>query len=370
MDFILNGLATIVPFILIISIIVFVHEWGHYIVAKRCGVRIETFSIGFGREIFGWTDKSGTRWKIAWLPLGGYVKMFGDADPSSSPDAAKLEAMDDTARSQAFYYKNLKQKAAIVAAGPGINYLFAILIFIGFFWLVGYPQTLPVVGEVVKNSAAERAGLQPGDRITHLNGEEIEYFTDMQRIVSIRPGEPMQVELIRNGKPIAQSITAERHESTDMFGNKTVVGRLGIGTSEMVYEPLPFAKAVTTSFREAYHMSAGTLTAIGQMITGKRGTEDLGGVLRIAKYSGQSAHQGWASVIWFMALLSINLGLINLFPIPVLDGGHLLYYAVEGIRGKPMHMRMQELGFKVGFVLIVSLMLFTTVNDVMHLWFK
>ncbi|MCC7260670.1 MAG: RIP metalloprotease RseP [Alphaproteobacteria bacterium] len=367
MDTLNNVLLYALSFIGVISVIVFVHEFGHYLVARLCGVRVEAFSIGFGPELKGWNDRTGTRWKISAFPLGGYVKMFGDADPSSSPDKGKLDQMLEAERKVAFHYKPLWQKAAIVSAGPGINFLFAILVFIGFFMFFGYPRTPAEVGEVAPDSPAASAGLQVGDLITEIDGQHVRYFGDLQKVVSINPNIPLDVTLLRGDTELHLTITPGLRETEDVFGNKVKVGLLGISSTRVIYEQLGLADASVAAVGDTWRMSLNTLTAMGQMVTGHRGTEDLGGVIRIAKYSGQSAEQGFDTVLWFMAVLSVNLGLINLFPIPLLDGGHLMYYLIEAVRGRPAGEKFQEYGFRVGLTFVVALMLFTTINDIIQL---
>lgn len=361
--------GTLIPFIIVISVIVFVHEWGHFIVARLCGVRVETFSIGFGKELFGWNDRHGTRWRVSLLPLGGYVKMFGDADPASTADENALQEMTEEEKKSAFHYKPLWQKASVVFAGPAINFIFAIIVFVGFFMFIGYPQTPPVAGDVLEGSAAAEAGMEPGDRILEIDGEEIHYFADISRLVSLNPEHELKFTILRNGEPLEKVIVPTLEETTDAFGNTVKVGRLGISTADLIYEPVGPGDALVFAVRDTFKIVQSTLTAVGQMIAGDRGTEELGGVLRIAKYSGQSAERGIEGMLWFMAMLSVNLGLINLFPIPLLDGGHLFYYLIEAVTRRPVNQQIQEYGFKLGFSIIILLMLFTTVNDIIHIWF-
>ena len=360
-------LHSLVAFIIIISVIVFVHEFGHYWVARRCGVRVETFSIGFGQELFGWNDKHGTRWKVSLFPLGGYVKMFGDSSAASTPDGEKLKKMTAKEKKEAFHYKKLSQKAAIVAAGPIANFLFSMLLLSFFFVAYGRPETSPEISEVAKGSAAEAAGLQKGDVIVTLGGQNIVRFEDLRSMASMHPGEKLEVSFMRHGKLVNGSVTPKLTESTDIFGNKVKVGLLGVGSSAVNYKPMGFAKAVPAGIAEVYNISKNTLDAVGQMIIGKRSAGELSGVLRIGQYSGQAADKGIAVVLWFMAVLSVNLGLINLFPIPVLDGGHLVFYAIEAVKGRPLAERAQEFGYRIGFSLLILLMVFATYNDLRHL---
>ncbi len=354
-------------FIVIISVIVFVHEFGHFWVARRCGVRVETFSIGFGRELFGWNDKHGTRWSIAMLPLGGFVKMFGDSSAASTPDGQKLNKMSKAEKAQAFHFKSLPQKAAVVVAGPAANFLFAIVILMGFFMAYGKPEASAQIGEVAKESAAELAGLQKDDTILKLMGSDIKTFDDLRNIASMHAGEQMEIIYQRGDKIMTRNITPKLTETTDLFGNKVKIGLLGVGSSTLIYKPMGIVESIPASVSEVYRISANTLKALGQMITGQRSAEELSGILRIGKYSGQAAEKGLAVVLWFMVVLSVNLGLINLMPIPVLDGGHLMFYAVEAVKGRPMAERFQEWGYRVGFSLLILLMVFATYNDLRSL---
>jgi regulator of sigma E protease len=360
--------VNIFSFVAIISVIAFVHEYGHYKVAKLSGVRIEVFSIGFGPEIFGWSDKSGTRWKISLFPLGGYVKMFGDSNAASVPDSGKLSTLTQDEKDYAFHTKPLAIKSAIVAAGPVANFLFAIIILAPIFFIYGKPYSEARVNLVEPGSVAEREGLIVDDLITEIDGDVIDDFEDLRKIVSINSNTVLDFTIIRAGHEIHKMITPEAKEREDAFGNKVKIGSIGIASSTISYKKFGLLASFNQAVKETYSMSALTLKSVGQMIVGKRGTEDLGGPIRIAKYSGQSVKQGINVVFWFMAVLSINLGLINLFPVPILDGGHLVYYAIEAIRGKPMAERFQQIGFRLGFALIGMLMIFSTFNDIKNLF--
>ena len=367
MEWLPEILHSFLAFIVIISAIVFVHEFGHFWVARRCGVHVETFSIGFGPEVFGWNDKHKTRWKVSLLPLGGFVKMYGDGNAASAPDKAILTKMTKAEKARSFYHKNLKQKAAIVVAGPVSNFLFAIIVLTGFFLYYGRPETAPEIGEVAHDSAAEFAGLKKGDVIKKLNGADIVRFEDLRSIANMHPGEKMDVIFMRDKQLIRRAITPKLTETNDIFGNKIRVGLLGVSSSSVVYKPMGVTEALPAGFMEVFHISSNTLKAIGQMIVGSRSPDELSGILRIGQYSGQAANKGISVVLWFMAVLSVNLGLINLLPIPVLDGGHLMFYAVEAVKGRPMAERVQEWGYRVGFSLLVLLMVFATYNDLRHL---
>jgi regulator of sigma E protease len=357
----------IIPFVIILTVLVFVHEMGHYIVARINGVRVEIFSIGFGPEIFGWTTRAGTRWKISAIPLGGYVKMFGDQDPSSAPDAEAIEEMSEDERKVSFHHKRLSQRASIVSAGPIANFLLAIVILACFYSIYGQPSTAPVLAEVVPGSAGDRAGLEAGDRIVSIDGREIDKFEDVQLIVQTGLGAPIEITVLRNGAKITLTAVPDVVELVDRFGNTSQVGRLGVKSSTVELEPRDPLTAVWEATRSTYDYSMVTLKAIGQFIVGTRSTKELSGPIGIAKMSGDMAQSGITGVLWFMAILSINLGLINLFPIPVLDGGHLLFYLFEAVRGRPLGQRAQEYGFRFGLGLVVLLMIFVTWNDLVNI---
>jgi regulator of sigma E protease len=363
----LSGLWTyVIPFLVVLTVLVFVHELGHYWVARRNGVRIETFSIGFGPELFGRTDKTGTRWKFSAIPLGGYVKMFGDADAASTPSGA-VRSMTPAEREVSFFHKRLGQRAAIVAAGPIANFLFAIIGLTLLFSIYGQPFTPADIGSVQPESAAAQAGMLPGDVIVEVDGQAIERFEEVQQIVRFNQGTPLALVVERDGQRLPISVTPQVTTVTDRMGNSHTIGLLGIGRAGMEYRRHDPLTALWQAGRETVNLTVGTLGAVGQMIGGSRGTEELGGPLRIAQMSGEVAQSGIVALIWFMAILSVNLGLINLFPIPMLDGGHLLFYAVEAIRGKPLGDRAQEYGFRIGLALVLTLMVFATWNDLVHL---
>lgn len=365
MDLFSDVFHTVAAFLVVLTVLVFVHEWGHYWVARRCGVRVDVFSIGFGPEIFGWHDRAGTRWKVSWVPLGGYVRFFGDANAAS---AGTLTAgISATERGQAFAFKPLGQRAAIVAAGPIANFLFAIIILAGFFSIVGQPYTPPEVGQVTPGSAAERAGFQPGDRVLSIDGRGIDRFLDMQQIVTMSPGERLTVLVERGGVKVELQATPDRVEEADPLGNPQIIGRLGISRASEGFVRRDPVSAVWHATLETGNIVNLTFKYLGQIITGKRSGEELGGPLRIAKYSSQTAKEGAAALIWFMAMLSINLGFVNLLPVPMLDGGHLLYYTWEAITGRPLSERAQEYGFRIGLALVLTLMVFVTWNDINYL---
>lgn len=352
-----NGAA----FIFILTVIVFFHELGHYAIARRNGVRVEVFSIGFGPELFGWTAKSGTRWKVCLLPLGGYVKMFGEgATVGTGEDARELS--EDEKR-ESFHHKRVGQRAAIVAAGPIANFILAIFVLAVLFMTAGQPYTPAEIGTVQAGSAAEAAGLKPGDRIVEIDGTAIERFEEVQRIVRMSPGQALGIKVSRDGQIIALRVVPSRTETVDRFGNRSEVGVLGVSRTGTGYKKHGVVSAVTEAVAETWRLTGYTLQAVTQIVRGERSAQDLGGPIRIAQMSGQVAEVGLASVFWFLAMLSINLGLINLFPVPMLDGGHLVFYGVEAVRGRPVSERIMEVSFRIGLGLVIALFVFVTFQD-------
>ena len=357
----------VIVFLVILTVVVFVHEMGHFLVARLMGVRVEVFSIGFGPEIWGRTARSGTRWKIGALPFGGYVKMFGDADAASQPDHHRQFTAEEA--KVAFPAKKVYQRAAIVAAGPIANFVFGILALAVMFMIYGEPRTAPVIGQVQDGSAAAEAGLQPGDRVVQAQGQTVSRFQDLQRIVRLTVGEPVTLVVRRDGRDVTVTTQPRISEVKDPFGNvhKTpVLGIIADNSSTDVISHGPVS-ALGAAVRETGEMVTTTLTGLGQMLAGTRQTDELGGPLRIAKGAGQAAKLGVSSVVFYTILLSINLGLINLFPVPMLDGGHLLFYAVEALKGSPLGAKAQEYGFRVGLILVFALMLLATRNDLVDL---
>jgi regulator of sigma E protease len=354
----------VVVFLIVLSILIYVHEWGHYWVAKRNGVRVEVFSIGFGPEVFGWTNAAGTRWKISAIPLGGYVKMFGE-NMDEDDESGEPNEMSEADKAVSFHHKRLGQRAAIVFAGPAVNFLFAIAAFAALAMFQGSATPLAVVGEVLPASAAADAGFVKNDRIIGIDDKKVETFEDLRRIVMASPGVRLNFQLVRDDREMSLVATPKSSESGDEAGEKRKIGLLGVRPSvEHVkyvrHNPL---SALWIGVEQTYAYSANILAYVGDMITGTRDAKDLGGPLRIAQLTGEMAQKGVEYVVFLMAVLSVNLGLINLFPVPMLDGGHLAFYAAEAIRGKPLSAKVQEYGFRLGLVLVLVLMVFVTWND-------
>ena len=359
---------TVVAFIFVLTLIVFIHEYGHFIVARWCGVRVETFSIGFGREIVGWSDKRGTRWKVGWIPLGGYVKFEGDANAASMPSTPESEAVGKRSATN-FHGKAVWQRSLVVAAGPFANFILAIVLFSMVFAAVGVPVSVPRVDKVAEASAAEKAGVQPGDIIVSVNGVVIETFGDIQRVVMPRAGETLPVVIQRNGAEVRVDLTPQATEVDDGFGGKVRIGLIGISSDQSArqFERKGLLESVKLGTIETWRVVEGTGHFIGRIFAGHGGADQLGGPLAIAQISGQAASMGFYELMRIAALLSVSIGLINLFPIPMLDGGHLVYYAIEALRGKPLGAKAQEIGFRIGFAMVLALMVFSTWNDIMRL---
>ena len=357
----------VVVFLIVLTILVFVHEYGHYWVAKRNGVRVEVFSVGFGPEIWGRNDISGTRWKVCAIPLGGYVKMFGEGgDDAKGEDKPELT---DEEKAVSFHYKSVGQRAAIVAAGPIVNFIFAIFAFAILAGAIGTAVPLAAVGKVYKDSAADIAGFTSGDKFISINEEKISLFSDLRRIVTANPEKTLSFKIERDGKQINLSATPKLIVRKDEEGNEIKIGLLGVewNSESVMYERQNPAMALWVGTQQTYMATTKILSYIGDMISGSRGTDDLGGPLRIAQISGQMAEQGVGAVILLMAMLSVNLGLINLFPIPMLDGGHLAFYSIEALLGRPLNAKAQEYSFRFGLILVLMLVVFVTWNDLVHL---
>lgn len=355
-------LYTVVAFLLIIGPLIFIHEMGHYLAGRWFGVKADTFSIGFGREIFGWTDKRDTRWKVGWLPLGGYVKFAGDMNPASTPSDEWL-ALPAEERAKTFQSKPVWQRFIIVAAGPAVNFLFAILVYIALFASYGQPQTPPVAAAILPGSAAAEAGFQPGDRVLRIDNRAIQRFEDMITYIAIHPEQPMRFELERAGQPLTITVTPRAEIQRDRFGNEARIGRIGFRPGAMEVVNLPPHQVIGAAFVQTGEVVRTMVVTLGQLIVGQRSIHEMGGPLKIAQFSGQQASLGWLDFIQFMTLISINLGFINLLPIPMLDGGHLLFYTIEGVRRKPLRPEAQEWAFRTGLAMLLALMIFVTFND-------
>jgi regulator of sigma E protease len=361
----------VVPFLFVLTIVVFFHELGHFLMARLCGIKVLVFSIGFGPEIAGFNDRYGTRWKISAVPLGGYVMFFGDDNAASVPDRAAAASMSDVDRKDSFMFQPVRSRAAVVAAGPVANFVLAIAIFAAIFMTVGKQTTSARVDTVQPASAAEAAGFKPGDLVTAINGEKIDSFSDMQRIVSINAGETLSIDVDRGGAPINLKATPQLKELKDNFGNVHRLGVLGISRSmspgDIKTEKAGPLRAIVMGAQETWFVVDRTLAYIGGVFVGREAADQLGGPIRIAQVSGQVATAGFTALIHLTAVLSVSIGLLNLFPIPLLDGGHLLFYAIETIRGRPLSERAQEVGFRIGLAVVVMLMIFATFNDILRL---
>ena len=375
MDWLINAVYYVVPFVVVLGILVFVHELGHFAVARMCGVKVDVFSIGFGKELWGCRDKQGTYWKIAAVPLGGYCQFLGDDDASSAGDG-KASELSEEEKKFTFQYQSPAKKLVIALAGPVSNYLFAILIFAGNFFFLGKINFPPVVGEVFENSAAAKAGIVANDRILTINGNKIDSFDDIRKEVDLTVGNEVVVELLRDGREIRLQfplIEMEVPEANGEMTKRPMLGVKSVNVIELDHEKLSLPQSLNEAFMEAWNVTEATLRGVGQMITGKRSGEEIGGIIRIAEMSGDISKQnGILDLVVFMALLSINLGLINLFPIPVLDGGHIVIYLAEIAVGKEINTQIKDALFKVGFSLIIALMIFATWNDfvrLFHRWF-
>lgn len=364
-------LLAIIGFLVVIGPLVFVHELGHYFAGRLFGVKAESFSIGMGREVAGWTDRRGTRWKVSALPIGGYVKFAGDMGPASEPDPAWLRLPPEE-KAQTLQGRPVWQRFLVVAAGPITNFIVAILIFAGFFAVYGVPQTPTLVTSVAVGSAAERAGIHAGDRIVSVAGRSVDRFEDLAEMIFLRPGQSLKIGIERQGSLIELIAVPQRMVEQDASGNKTERGLLGV----LPGRPVSIHAGPVGVLKAAVGATWGTVRmmvdVIGQIVGGQRSVQELGGPLKIAQYSGQTVSLGILPIIHFMALISINLGFINLLPIPLLDGGHLFFYLIEGIRRRPLPAQAQEWAFRSGLALLLSFMLFVTVNDLASfgLWRK
>jgi regulator of sigma E protease len=360
----------LVPFLIVLTIVVFFHELGHFLVARLCGIKVLTFSIGFGPEIVGFYDRYGTRWKISAVPLGGYVKFFGDENAASAPDHEAVAAMSEAEKAVSFVHQRVGPRAAVVAAGPIANFVLATAIFAVLLVVVGKQTTTARVDTVLLGSAAQSAGFEPGDLVVEIDGAKIGSFADMQRIVSISAGETLKIVVERGGTHVTLKATPQLKELKDSFGNAHRLGVLGISRSmapgDIKTEKLGPLQAVVAGAQESWFVVESTFIYIRDVFVGRQSADQLGGPIRIAQVSGQVCRTVSACT-HLTGILSASIGLLNLFPIPLLDGGHLLFYLIEAIRGRPLSERAQEVGFRIGLAIVVMLMIFATFNDILHL---
>lgn len=366
----LPGIITgnVIPALIVLTAVVFVHEMGHFLVARWCGIRVAAFSIGFGRELAGFTDRRGTRWKLSAIPLGGYVRFEGDDNAASIPDPEALAATPVSERHGLFHFAALWKRIAVVAAGPFANFILAILIFAAVFSLIGRPHILPVAETVMEGSAAERAGILPGDRIVSVDGNTIGSFSELQSIVMLSADETLTIVVDRKGEEIALTAVPERQEQPDRMGGTHRIGVLGITAGAFNFERDDPGTALIEGVRETWLIIDRTLTYIGRLLTGRESAEQLSGPIRIGQVSGAVVSSGGIpGLIYLTAVLSVSIGLFNLFPVPMLDGGHLFFYLIEAIRGRPLSPRVQDLGFRIGFALVIMLFIFVTFNDIANI---
>jgi len=361
----------IVPFLFVLTIVVFFHELGHFLVARLCGIKVVTFSVGFGPEVAGFYDRYGTRWKISAIPLGGYVKFFGDDNVASRPDRDAHVGMTEDEKKISFFYQPVGSRSAVVAAGPIANLILAIAIFAGIFMIVGKQSTSARVDTVQAGSAAQAAGFEPGDVVRSIDGTRVGSFSDMQRIVSINAGRRLAIVVNRGGVDVTLQATPELRELKDNFGNVHRLGVLGISRSmapgDVKTDKLGPLAAIAAGAKETWFVVDRTLSYIGGVFAGRETADQLGGPIRIAEVSGKMATAGFTALMNLTAVLSVSIGLLNLFPIPLLDGGHLLFYGIEAVRGRPLSERAQEVGFRIGLAIVVMLMIFATFNDILRL---
>lgn len=362
-------------FVVVVSFVVFFHELGHFLMARACGVDVDVFSIGFGGEIFGWNDRKGTRWKVSWLPLGGYVKFVGDASMASTPDHEGLAALSDEEKAAVFHLKPVLHRALVVVAGPAANFLLAIVLFAVLFLYPGAKALAPVVGAVSPGSPAAEVGLQAGDRITAVDGHGVRMFGEMHALVeeyvTRHPGKPLQLVIDRQGHSVPVRLTPRQIDNKDAFGKAIKTIGMGVSPAEpspenSVYIPLPLWRAPVAATSQCWWISEMSLTYLWRIVSHQADTKQLSGPVGMAKMARSAASYGIYDLFYLIAFISVSIGLINLFPIPLLDGGHLLYYACEAVLGRPLKEEVQEFGFRVGLVLVLGLMIFATVNDLVR----
>ncbi len=358
----------VVPALVVLTAVVFVHEMGHFLVARWCGIRVAAFSIGFGPELFGFNDRSGTRWKVSAIPLGGYVRFEGDENAASVPDPETLAATPLSEREGLFHFAPIWKRILVVAAGPASNFILAVLVFAALFTFIGRPHILPVAETVIAGSAAEEAGIKPGDRIVSVDGRQIETFMDLQSIVMLAADETLTMVVDRNGEDVTLSATPRRLEQPDRLGGTHKIGVLGITGPPGDFRRDDPLTALVQGAHETTNIVERTLTYIGRLAQGRESTDQLSGPIRIGQVSGAVVSSGGIpGLIYLAAVLSVSIGLFNLFPVPMLDGGHLFFYLIEAVRGRPLSARVQDLGFRIGFALVIMLFIFVTFNDIANI---
>jgi regulator of sigma E protease len=368
----MSAVLAVVSFLVVLSVVVFVHEFGHFIVARWCGVAVRTFSIGFGREIWGFTDRKGTRWRVAWIPLGGYVKFVDDENAASQPSQDTLERMTPEERRGAFQTKAVWQRAAVVFAGPAANFLLAILIYAAVNFTVGVHTIAPRIGEVKAGMPAAAAGFQPGDVIVSIDGDAIAGFEDVQRIIAGNGDRKLSFGIDRGGQKLTLEVTPKVQEQSDNFGGTFRRGLIGITPSvkpeAIETKMVGFVEAVGLGVRETYLDIAQTLQGIGDILMRRQAADQMGGPILMAQVTAKVAGLGVEPMLRWIAFISANIGFLNLLPIPILDGGHLLFYAIEAVRRRPLSRRMQEIGFQIGIALVLMLMVYVNMNDILRVW--
>jgi regulator of sigma E protease len=370
-----TGAMYALPFLFVLTIVVFFHELGHFLVARWCGVTVKTFSIGFGREIFGFNDRHGTRWRFAWIPLGGYVKFIDDESAASTPSRETFEKMTPAERAGTFQGKTVGQRAAIVVAGPVANFILALLIFTFWFYVYGVHWTDAKIDAVMPDTPAARAGIQAGDIVSEISGRKVDGFERLQQIVGTNVGNPLQFKLDRGGQTVEVTLIPEVREHIDERGDKqqmVVIGVRKTTTPDGIKSRYPgLIESMGLAGERTAFIVTSTLGYLGDVFTRKQSGDQLGGPIRIADIAGRVAQQGPEYLIHLAAFISVSVGLINLFPIPLLDGGHLMFYAVEAIRRKPLSEQTQEIGFRIGMAIVLALFVFATFNDlpILKRWF-
>jgi len=360
--------GNVIPALIVLTAVVFVHEMGHFLVARWCGIRVAAFSIGFGREIAGFNDRRGTRWKISAIPLGGYVRFEGDENAASIPDPEALARIPSADRRGLFHFAPLWKRTAVVAAGPAANFILAVAVFGALFSVVGRPHTLPRAASVEPGSPADRAGFLPGDLVISIDGDAIESFSEFKSTIMLAAEETLTVVVNRNDELLSLTAVPERREERDPTGRVHRIGVLGIASGEIVFQKDDPLTGFVQGVKETGFIIERTMTYLGRLLRGRESTDQLSGVIGVAQVSGAVATSGgFVGLIYLAAALSVSIGLFNLFPVPMLDGGHLVFYAIEALRGRPLSARSQDLGFRIGFALVIMLFVFVTFNDIANL---